>query len=109
MIDWISEIPVESIILIEGVVKQSDREIRGATIKDMEIKAEKVSSYFSSSRRLVFMLIRQLYLITSPEGILPFDLADASRAESEYQKEDTQHNRVHLDHRLNNRVLDLRV
>jgi aspartyl/asparaginyl-tRNA synthetase len=43
MINWISEIPAESIVLIEGVVGSSDWEIKGATVKDMEIKGEKVS------------------------------------------------------------------
>jgi aspartyl/asparaginyl-tRNA synthetase len=42
MINWIAEIPAESIILIEGIVGASEWEIKGATVKDMEIKGEKV-------------------------------------------------------------------
>ena len=44
------------------------------------------------------------------EGRLPFSLDDASRAEAEKDENpDAQFNRVLLDTRLNNRVIDLRV
>ena len=45
MINWISEIPTESIVLIEGVVGASEWEIKGASVKDMEIKGEKASGF----------------------------------------------------------------
>lgn len=40
---------------------------------------------------------------------LPFSLDDASRADSEVEAADSQYNKVLLETRLNNRVLDLRV
>ena len=44
------------------------------------------------------------------EGRLAFSIDDASRAESEKEANpDSQFNRVLLDTRLNNRVVDLRV
>ena len=44
------------------------------------------------------------------EGRLPFSIDDASRAENEKDDNpDAQFNRVLLDTRLNNRVVDLRV
>ncbi len=43
------------------------------------------------------------------EGVLPFSLDDASRPEAELEDTEAQFNKVHLDTRLNNRVLDLRV
>lgn len=44
------------------------------------------------------------------EGRLPFSIDDASRAETEKEETpDAQFNRVLLDTRLNNRVVDLRV
>lgn len=42
-------------------------------------------------------------------GSLPFSLEDANRAEADYELEDAEFNRVHIETRLNGRVLDLRV
>jgi aspartyl-tRNA synthetase len=48
--------------------------------------------------------------VSGLEGRLPFTIDDASRAESEKEANpDAQFNRVLLDTRLNNRVVDLRV
>lgn len=51
----------------------------------------------------------QLYVVSSVHGALPFSLEDASRAEADQEKEDPRFNKVQLDTRLNNRVLELRV
>jgi aspartyl/asparaginyl-tRNA synthetase len=51
----------------------------------------------------------KLHLIVGIDGRLPFSLDDASRPESDFEAVDSQFNRVHLDTRLNHRVLDLRV
>ena len=53
--------------------------------------------------------MRQIYLESEVEGALPFSLDDASRPEAELEDAEAQFNKVHLDTRLNNRVLDLRV
>jgi hypothetical protein len=54
--------------------------------------------------------IGQIHLVSGLEGRLPFSIDDASRAESEKEANpDSQFNRVLLDTRLNNRVVDLRV
>jgi aspartyl-tRNA synthetase len=108
MINWIQDIPVESILLIEGVVCSSNWEITGASVKNMEINGEKVRLDHPCAPYSTYQKF-QIYLISSPEGILPFNLADASRAESDFEKDDVQYNRVLLESRLNNRVLDLRV
>lgn len=51
----------------------------------------------------------QIHLISAPDIRLPFSLDDASRADSEIETPGVQFNKVLLDTRLNNRVLDLRV
>ena len=52
----------------------------------------------------------QIHLVSGLEGRLPFSIDDASRAENELDENpDAQFNRVLLDTRLNNRVVDLRV
>lgn len=51
----------------------------------------------------------QVHLISSVEGRLPFSLDDASRPETDIEESGVQFNRVLLDTRLNNRVIDLRV
>ena len=54
--------------------------------------------------------IWQIHLVSGVEGRLPFSIDDASRAENEKDDNpDAQFNRVLLDTRLNNRVVDLRV
>jgi aspartyl-tRNA synthetase len=51
----------------------------------------------------------KIHLIAGLDGRLPFSLEDASRAETEYENAEAQFNKVLLDTRLNNRVVDLRV
>jgi aspartyl-tRNA synthetase len=51
----------------------------------------------------------QIHVVAAPESRLPFSIEDASRPESEFEKEDTQFTKVLLDTRLNNRIIDLRV
>jgi hypothetical protein len=47
--------------------------------------------------------------VSGLEDRLPFTLDDASRADDEVESSEQQLNRVLLDTRLNNRVVDLRV
>ncbi|EKM83834.1 hypothetical protein AGABI1DRAFT_66838 [Agaricus bisporus var. burnettii JB137-S8] len=91
MVKWISSLTAESIVLVEGVVHKSPEPIKSATVSDVEVHIAKV------------------HLISGIEGRLPFSLDDASRPESELQTNDAQYNRVLLDTRLNNRVIDLRT
>jgi aspartyl/asparaginyl-tRNA synthetase len=42
MVKWAASIPLESIVLVEGVIKRSPEEIKGATIKDAEVHVNKV-------------------------------------------------------------------
>ncbi|KAF8760292.1 tRNA synthetases class II (D, K and N) [Rhizoctonia solani] len=79
--------PLESIVLVEGVVKRSPEEIKGATIKDAEVH------------------IRKIHTISEPEIRLPFNLEDADKAQDDEREVPT----VSFDTRLNNRVLDLRT
>ena len=51
----------------------------------------------------------KIHLISGIEGRLPFSLDDASRPDTEIAAPDAQFNRVLLDTRLNNRIIDLRV
>ncbi|KAI9289528.1 hypothetical protein BC943DRAFT_271876 [Umbelopsis sp. AD052] len=91
MIKFGSNIPVESIVLVEADIVKAAEDIKSCTISDAEL------------------MIKQLHIISEAEPRLPFSLEDASRPESEMEKEDAQFSRVALDTRLNNRVLDLRT
>jgi aspartyl-tRNA synthetase len=62
-----------------------------------------------SSTLIPASLVIQVHLISDVEGRLPFSLEDASRPEAEIEESGAQFNRVLLDTRLNNRVIDLRV
>lgn len=51
----------------------------------------------------------QIHLISGLEATLPFTVEDANRPEKDIEASDQQLNRVLLDTRLNNRVVDLRT
>ncbi|TFL06520.1 hypothetical protein BDV98DRAFT_559551 [Pterulicium gracile] len=91
MVKWAAGISDESIVLVEGVVKKSPEPIKSASVQDVEVH------------------ISKLHLISGIEGRLPFSLEDASRADEEVASSEVQMNRVLLDTRLNNRVVDLRT
>ncbi|KAG8928058.1 aspartate--tRNA ligase dps1 [Tulasnella sp. 418] len=91
MVKWAGSLADESIVLVQGVVQAPVEEVKSVTLGTIEI------------------LISKIHLISGLDTRLPFSLDDASRPESEYDREDTQFNRVLLDTRLNNRVVDLRT
>ena len=92
MVKWAGSVGDESIVLIHGVVQLPKDPVQSATVHDAEIS------------------IQKLYVISDvPGGKLPFTIEDASRPESEYEREDAQFNKVNLDTRLDNRVVDLRT
>ncbi|KAH0590666.1 hypothetical protein H2248_000796 [Termitomyces sp. 'cryptogamus'] len=91
MVKWASGLADESIVLVEGLVKKSPTPIQGATVSDVEID------------------VKQIHLISGIDGRLPFSLDDASRPEAEIESSENQFNRVLIDTRLNNRVVDLRT
>ncbi|KAF8640837.1 hypothetical protein AX17_000486 [Amanita inopinata Kibby_2008] len=96
MVKWAAGLADESIVLVEGIVRKAPEPIKSATISDVEVH------------------ISQLHLISGIEGRLPFSVDDASRPETEEDKDtsepaDAQFNRVLLKTRLDNRVVDLRT
>ncbi|KAL4064885.1 hypothetical protein V8B97DRAFT_1181278 [Scleroderma yunnanense] len=90
MVKWAGSLADESIVLVEGTVKKSPEPIKSATVSDVEIH------------------ITEIWLLSGIESRLPFSLDDASRSETAPEIEG-QFNKVLLDTRLNNRVLDLRT
>lgn len=90
MVKWAGALADESIVLVEGDVKKSPEPIKSASVSEVEIH------------------ILELWLLSGIESRLPFSLEDASRSETAPELEG-QFNRVLLDTRLNNRVLDLRT
>ncbi|KAI0043211.1 aspartyl-tRNA synthetase [Auriscalpium vulgare] len=91
MVKWAAGLGDESIVLVEGTVKKAPEEIKSATVGNVEIH------------------INRIYLVAGLDGRLPFTIDDASRPELEQENSDVQYNRVLLDTRLNNRVVDLRT
>ncbi|TIB73478.1 aspartyl-tRNA synthetase [Wallemia mellicola] len=92
MVKWAGSLGDESIVLIDGIVQLPKEPVHSATQQDAEISIQKI------------------YTIADvPGGKLPFTIEDASRPEAEYEKEDAQFNKVHLETRLDNRVVDLRT
>ncbi|KAA1468219.1 aspartyl-tRNA synthetase [Dentipellis sp. KUC8613] len=91
MIKWTAGLQDESIVLVEGIVKKAPEEIKSATVRDAEIQIE------------------QIHLVSGLTERLPFTIDDAQRPESDVADNDAQFNRVLLDTRLNNRVVDLRT
>ncbi|KZV71308.1 aspartyl-tRNA synthetase [Peniophora sp. CONT] len=91
MVKWVEHLPIEAIILLHGTVKKSPEPIKSATISDVEVHVDK------------------LFLIAQPTDRPAFLVEDANRPDADFEKEDAQFNKVLLDTRLNNRVLDLRT
>ena len=110
MVKWASGLSCESIVLVEGVVQKSPEEIKDATIKDVELILTRVRTPAEVLITASANCTWQIHLESGLEGRLPFSIDDASRAENEKDDNpDAQFNRVLLDTRLNNRVVDLRV
>ncbi|KAH6917332.1 aspartate-tRNA ligase [Coprinopsis sp. MPI-PUGE-AT-0042] len=91
MVKWTAGIATESIVLVEGTVEKVQEPIKSASVSDVEVHISKI------------------YLISGVEGRLPFTVEDANRPEAETSGTDAQYNRVLLETRLNNRVVDLRT
>ena len=97
MIKFISTVPNESIIDIEGTIEPVEEEIHSCTQKFLEIHVD------------------QFYVISKSAERLPFSIEDASRPEAETEEEDAAEGdgpkavRVNLDTRLDNRIIDLRT
>ncbi|KAF9270270.1 aspartate-tRNA ligase [Marasmius fiardii PR-910] len=91
MVKWTASLADESIVLVEGVVKRTQEPIKSASVGDVEIH------------------VSQIHLVSGVDGRLPFTVDDANRPDTEIDAEGAQFNRVLLDTRLNNRVLDLRT
>ncbi|KAK7058916.1 aspartate--tRNA ligase dps1 [Paramarasmius palmivorus] len=91
MVKWAASLADESIVLVEGIVKKTPEPIKSASVEDVEVH------------------VSQLHLISGLDARLPFTVDDANRPDSEIDAEGAQFNRVLLDTRLNNRVIDLRT
>lgn len=91
MVKWAASLADESIVLVEGVVAKTPEIIKSASVGDVEVHVNKI------------------HLVSGLESRLPFTIEDASRADTEIESSETQFNRVLLETRLNNRVVDLRT
>ena len=89
MLKFCSLLNPESILKIEAVVTKSPEEIKSCDVKSHELKVSKVFVLSQSAR-------------------LPFSIDEASRSQKEID-ENEGFNPIHLDTRLNNRVIDLRT
>ncbi|KIK06941.1 hypothetical protein K443DRAFT_673834 [Laccaria amethystina LaAM-08-1] len=91
MVKWTASLADESIILVEGNVTRVQEPIKSASVSDVEIH------------------VHQIHLISGIDGRLPFSVEDAARPDTDLETSDVQYNRVLLETRLNNRVVDLRT
>ncbi|KAJ3360351.1 hypothetical protein HDU91_004651 [Kappamyces sp. JEL0680] len=88
----------ESLVRVEAVVTKSPELIKSCTVQEYELKIQKVPQ-----RRLTAQIF-----VVSEAARLPFTLEDAQRPVADINEE-SGFNPVHLDTRLNNRVVDLRT
>jgi len=91
MVKWAASLADESIVLVEGIAQKTQEPIKSATVSDVEVHVSKI------------------YLIAGLESRLPFTVEDANRPETAADSAEAQYNRVLLETRLNNRVIDLRT
>ncbi|KAJ1663395.1 aspartate--tRNA ligase dps1 [Coemansia sp. RSA 1813] len=90
MVKFANSIPNESIVSITAEVTVPREPVKSCTVGDVELT---VNTLFVTSE-----VVKQL----------PFSIEDASRSKQDYEKDPTL-NKVHLDTRLDNRVIDLRT
>ena len=94
MVYWAEHIPVETIVLVHGVVqkpKAKEGEVTGAFIHDIEI------------------MIRQMHIESKLQDHLPFTVNEAEVTQEEADADDSTRHHVSDRARLNARVLDLRT
>ncbi|CAA7266487.1 unnamed protein product [Cyclocybe aegerita] len=91
MIKWTAGLADESIVLVEGTAEKTSEPIKSASISDVEVHISKI------------------HLISGLDTRLPFSVEDANRPDTEVDTSEVQYNRVLLETRLNNRVVDLRT
>ncbi|KAJ1960069.1 aspartate--tRNA ligase dps1 [Dipsacomyces acuminosporus] len=90
MVKFATSIPSESIVSIVAEVVKPQEPVKSCTVGDVELHVSKI------------------FVISEVTTALPFSLDDASRPETDYEK-DSSLVKVLLDTRLNNRVIDLRT
>lgn len=92
MVKFAASINKESIVDIEGLIKTAPTKIESCTQKHVEVHVKKI------------------YIVSSSEPVLPLQIEDASRPESEIADGgETLTIRVNQDTRLDNRIIDLRT
>ncbi|KAJ1795843.1 aspartate--tRNA ligase dps1, partial [Coemansia sp. RSA 2399] len=90
MVKYANSVSRESIVSITAVVTVPREPVKSCTVGDVELT------------------VNSLFVTSQVVEDLPFSIEDASRSEQDYEKDPTL-NRVLLDTRLNNRVIDLRT
>uniref|UniRef100_A0A0G4GC04 aspartate--tRNA ligase n=1 Tax=Chromera velia CCMP2878 TaxID=1169474 RepID=A0A0G4GC04_9ALVE len=92
MVKWcMGQVPPESIVDVMGVVTVPASPVEATTQSTVEIQVKKA------------------FCVSRAASVLPFQLEDANRKETEEDAKDTTIIRVNQDTRLNNRILDLRT
>ena len=94
MVKYASGIPKESMVDVQGFVRAPDAKVTGCTQQDVEIH------------------VTEIHTVSKTSTALPFELADAARSTKELEEAKARGENlptVLQDHRLNNRVLDLRT
>lgn len=89
MVKWAGSMNLETIVIVQGIVKKVDELVKSATVQDVEIQVQKI------------------FAIQETPEQLPLLIEDASRSEQE--AEELQLPVVNLDTRLDARVIDLRT
>ncbi|KAF2839078.1 aspartyl-tRNA synthetase [Patellaria atrata CBS 101060] len=97
MVKFAAAVPVESVVLVKGLLVKTQEEVKSASIKDVEVH------------------VVELHIISRADSMLPLQIEDAERPlpaegkEEEPQAAEGERPFVGLNTRLNNRVLDLRA
>lgn len=92
MVKFAASINKESIIDIQGLIRVAPSKIESCTQQMVEVHVKKI------------------FVVSSSEPVLPFQLEDASRPDSDIKDDgETLTIRVNQDTRLDNRIIDLRT
>ncbi|PVV02227.1 hypothetical protein BB560_003324 [Smittium megazygosporum] len=90
MVKFSDNIPAESLVKVSATIVSPEEPVKSCTVSTIELH------------------IQTLFIISEATERIPFSIEDATRPETEYEK-DPLLVKVNLDTRLDNRVIDLRT
>ncbi|KAL8843640.1 MAG: hypothetical protein Q9170_000144 [Blastenia crenularia] len=90
-VQWAEHLPIETIVLVTGVVQNPQQEVKGSSVHDAEIS------------------IQKLFVVSTLTETLAFNVYEATVSTQHPHDEDSRNQHISQRTRLANRIIDLRT